>query len=101
LPVAAFTSPPRPSKTSAISWAEWEGVPLKSMCSMKCEMPAWCSGSNREPTPIQTPRASERTPARGSVTTRSPEAVVLSVCSTLTAGRPAVEARRLRRRRPA
>jgi hypothetical protein len=38
--VAAFSSPPRVSKISAISCALYEAVPLKRRCSMKWEIPA-------------------------------------------------------------
>src|SRR5207302_3287530 len=71
--VAAFSSPPRPSKISAISCAEYEPVPLKSRCSMKWETPARASGSSRDPAPIQKPSATERTLVTRSVISRSPE----------------------------
>jgi len=35
-------------------------VPLKSMCSTKCEMPLVSAGSQREPDLIHTPMATER-----------------------------------------
>jgi len=41
--------------------AEREVVPLKTMCSTKCEMPFSACGSSREPESIQTPMETERT----------------------------------------
>ena len=41
-------------------------------------MPASSTRSKREPTPIQTPMATERTPGTGSETTRSPPRPVLT-----------------------
>src|SRR5919202_4228199 len=70
--VAAFSSPPRPSKISAISCAVKRAEPLKRRCSMKCETPALASVSSREPAPIQKPRATERTLGTRSEITRSP-----------------------------
>jgi len=55
-----------------MSSAEREGVPLKSMCSMKCEMPFSAGVSQREPVPIQNPTATLRTEGMGSVMTRMP-----------------------------
>src|SRR5438067_651552 len=40
---------------------------------MKCETPAFASGSSRAPAPIQKPSATERTLVRRSVISRSPE----------------------------
>src|SRR6266566_4175448 len=71
--VAAFSSPPRVSKISAICWAVYVGVPLKGRCSMKCETPARSAFSSREPAPIQKPIATERTCSSRSEMTRSPE----------------------------
>ena len=71
--VAAFSSPPSESKTSAISCALYEREPLKSRCSMKCEIPALASRSSRDPAPIQKPSETERTCERRSEITRSPE----------------------------
>src|SRR5256885_705084 len=71
--VAAFSSPPSPSKISAISCALYVREPLKSKCSMKCETPAFASVSSREPAPIQNPSATDRTPGTRSEMTRSPE----------------------------
>ena len=71
--VAAFSSPPISSKISAICWASYERVPLKSRCSMKCETPAFASGSSRAPAPIQNPSETERTLSTRSVIRRSPE----------------------------
>ena len=36
-------------------------VPLKNICSKKCEIPLLLNVSFREPVPIQTPIATERT----------------------------------------
>ncbi len=47
---------------------------------MKCETPAFASGSSREPAPIQRPIAAERTPSMRSVITRSPPGRVVSLC---------------------
>src|SRR6478736_3694195 len=71
--VAALSSPPSPSKISAICCAVYAREPLKSRCSMKCETPALASVSSREPAPIQKPSATERTPGTRSEITRSPE----------------------------
>src|SRR5207253_7792058 len=71
--VAAFSSPPSPSKISAICCAVYDRLPLKSRCSMKCVTPDFVSGSSREPAPIQKPRATERTLLTRSVISRSPE----------------------------
>src|SRR5919204_5763525 len=71
--VAAFSSPPKVSKISAISCAVYEREPLNSRCSMKCDTPAFVSVSSREPAPIQNPMATERTPGSRSEITRSPE----------------------------
>ena len=46
---------------------------------MKCETPARSARSSREPAPIQKPIATERTCARRSEMTRSPESSSLSV----------------------
>jgi hypothetical protein len=45
---------------------------------MKCEMPAWAAVSRRDPAPIQTPSAIERTPGSRWLTTRSPPSSVES-----------------------
>ena len=72
LAVKASRLPPMESTERAISSAERLVVPLKSMCSMKCEMP-FCSGvSRREPVPIQMPTETERTCGMASVITRTP-----------------------------
>src|SRR4051812_15965073 len=71
--VAAFSSPPSPSKISAISCALYVREPLKSRCSRKWETPAFASVSSREPAPIQKPSATERTLGTRSEMTRSPE----------------------------
>ena len=59
--VAAFSSPPSPSNTSAICCAVCVPEPLNNRCSMKCETPARESVSSREPAPIQNPSETERT----------------------------------------
>src|SRR5262249_36615313 len=56
----------------AICSAERFAVPLKTRCSMRCEMPPRSSGSAREPVSTQMPTATERTWGMASVTTRSP-----------------------------
>src|SRR5215204_2266156 len=65
------------------------------MCSRKCERPASSGSSPREPAPTKKPRAADRTEPMCSVTTRSPESSVVSLCSgrTLTALGVAVTAR--------
>src|SRR5215218_8769601 len=65
------------------------------MCSRKCESPASSGSSPREPAPTKKPRAADRTEPMCSVTTRSPESSVVSLCSgrTLTALGVAVTAR--------
>src|SRR5882672_2011702 len=45
-----------PSTDCEISLAERLRVPLKSMCSMKCETPFNSFGSKRPPTPTHNPR---------------------------------------------
>ena len=57
------------------------GVPLNSMCSRKCEMPACSSPSSREPTRTHRPSAIDRTDGTRSVTTRMPESSSVRVCS--------------------
>ena len=54
---------------------------------MKCEMPAWAGSSSRDPTPIQTPSAIERTPSMRSVTTRRPLSSV-TIAKSWMAGLP-------------
>ena len=51
---------------------------------MKCETPARDDGSSRDPVPIQSPSATERTPRSGSVATRSPPGSVV-ICGSGTA----------------
>ena len=51
------------------------------MCSRKCESPASSGSSPREPAPTKKPRAADRTELMCSVTTRSPESSVVSLCS--------------------
>ena len=54
------------SMLSAISKADFVAVPLKSMCSMKCEMPLFSAVSFPEPVFTNTPTATERTYGRRS-----------------------------------
>ena len=58
--VKASRLPPIESISRAILCAERERVPLKSMCSTKCEMPFISAASQREPDLIHTPMATER-----------------------------------------
>src|SRR5215218_7549998 len=51
------------------------------MCSRKWESPASAVRSPREPAPTKNPRAADRTEGMASVTTRSPESSVVSLCS--------------------
>ena len=75
-------SPPTASTSSAISRAVRSGVPLKSRCSRKCEIPD-CSGvSSREPVPTQTPTHSEATSGIASVTSLMPLASVVVVITS-------------------
>src|SRR3712207_2587998 len=60
------------SKAWATSRASMSGVPLKSMCSIRWEMPATSSLSSRLPARIQTPKETLVASARGSEKTRSP-----------------------------
>src|SRR5436309_78770 len=83
--VAALTSAPNPSNTWAICSAFRSGVPLKSMCSRKCEIPACSMLSSREPTRTHMPIAIERTEGTRSVTTRMPASSSVRVCSSGTA----------------
>ena len=53
---------------------------------MKCEIPALASVSSREPAPIQKPIATERTWARRSEMTRSPESSSVSTYFCCTGG---------------
>src|SRR6478609_2016172 len=59
------------------------------MCSRRWEMPASSSRSITEPVAIQKPRATERTPGTGSVTTLTPESSSVLRCSGLKSRRPA------------
>ena len=68
------------STDRAMSSAERVVVPLKSMCSMKCERPFCSPISRREPVQIQIPTETERTWGMGSVITRTPLAsTVISI----------------------
>jgi hypothetical protein len=53
-------------------------VPLKHMCSRKCETPSWPAGSSRDPALTQKPIAIERAPGLVSPRTRSPFGSVAS-----------------------
>ena len=63
MPVAAFSSPPTASISSAMAWALRRAVPLKAICSRKCATP--CSGrlSLRLPAPTQMPSETVSTSA--------------------------------------
>src|SRR4051794_32895543 len=73
------------SKASSISSELKRSVPLNSRCSRKCEIPACCSSSSREPTRTQNPSATERTEGMASVTTRTPESRVVIRCGSVKA----------------
>jgi|GEM_PF-4177673 len=61
------------ASTSRANWlAERVVVPLKTMCSMKWEMPLTSGDSSREPQSIQTPMATERRWGMDSVRTSRP-----------------------------
>ena len=77
LAVKASRLPPIESTERAMSSADRLVVPLKSMCSMKCEMPFCSAFSRREPEPIQIPTDTERTCGIVSVITRTPLASVV------------------------
>ena len=64
--------PPTESMARAMASAERVAVPLKTRCSMRCEMPPRSSGSTREPVSTQTPTATDRTCGIASVTRRMP-----------------------------
>jgi len=66
-------SAPKWSKASAISSALIEGVPLKSMCSRKWDSPCSAGASSLDPVSIQTPSDTDRTSARRSVSTFTPD----------------------------
>src|SRR5262249_24299783 len=72
LAVKASSMPPTESTAPAISSALRRSVPLKTMCSMKCEMPFRSEGSRREPVRIQMPTETERTCGIRSVMTTRP-----------------------------
>jgi hypothetical protein len=61
-----------PSTSRASCEAERVEVPLKSMCSMKWEMPLTSGASSREPQSIQTPMATDRMCGMRSVRTSRP-----------------------------
>ena len=60
LPVKASMLPPMESTWRAMSSAERLLVPLKTMCSTKCEMPLTLGSSWREPDFTQIPIDTER-----------------------------------------
>src|SRR5699024_11741397 len=62
---------------SAISWAVLVFVPLKNICSKKCEIPLFVSFSFLDPASTQIPMVTERTDGICSITIRSP---FLHVC---------------------
>src|SRR5262249_44047881 len=73
LSVAAFTAPPRLS----ISWLMSAAigrlrVPLKTMCSMKCAVPALFRSSRRDPAPTKTAIDAERASGISDTSTRMP-----------------------------
>ncbi len=70
--VKASRLPPIESISRAICCADRERVPLKSMCSTKCEMPFISGVSHREPDLIHTPMATERRCSMRSVSTIRP-----------------------------
>ena len=70
--VNASIWPPTESIARAMSSAERVSVPLKTRCSIRCEMPPRASGSTREPVSTQIPTATERTCGIASVTMRMP-----------------------------
>jgi hypothetical protein len=70
--VAALISPPTFSMSSAMRRAERRAVPLKAMCSMRCESPCSSARSWREPAPTQTPSVAVAMCGMRSVTTVRP-----------------------------
>ncbi|MNT98398.1 hypothetical protein D3C72_2409710 [compost metagenome] len=60
------------SKLSAISFALNVSVPLKNICSRKCDTPFNEGDSSREPVAIHIPMAAERTVDISSVTIVTP-----------------------------
>ena len=63
--------PPRPSIARVMSMGLRVGVPLKSMCSIKWEIPAVFALSWREPEATKTPNAT-LSASHGTRTTRKP-----------------------------
>src|SRR5690625_4332651 len=64
------------SKASAISWADLESVPLKNICSKKCEIPLFIFVSLREPVKTHIPIVTDLTEGICSWTIRSPFGLV-------------------------
>ena len=69
-----------------MSSAERVGVPLKSMCSMRCEMPAHFAGSWREPEPTKSPTAT-LSASHGTNNVRKPPTVTSFALPTIAACR--------------
>ena len=80
LAVAALSSAPSSSNSSAIAVASWRAPPLNSRCSMKCASPRWSGRSSREPASIQKPTETERSPSMCSEATRRPPGSVVTRC---------------------
>src|SRR5579871_537351 len=72
LAVNASMLPPMESTWRAIASAERFLLPLKTMCSTKCEIPFHCGSSSREPVLIQMPSETERMCCISSVMRVSP-----------------------------
>src|SRR5271163_3841077 len=72
LPVNASRFPPMVSTSRAICCAERLVVPLKTMCSTKCDIPFSGAVSSREPEFTHTPIDTLRTCGMLSVSTSSP-----------------------------
>src|SRR6266850_3853338 len=64
--------------------ADRVAVPLKTRCSIRCDMPPRSSGSWRDPVSTHTPTATDRTCGIGSVSTRMPLPRTLFRCSSVT-----------------
>jgi len=70
--VQAFIVPPTDSMAREMSTALRRGVPLNSMCSMKCATPLSAGVSAREPTGTQIPTVADRSQGTCSVTMATP-----------------------------
>jgi hypothetical protein len=73
LAVNALKSPPTRSTEREISCDDRVAVPLNSKCSRKWLTPLSSAGSSREPTPTQTPVATDNAPGTCSVATVRPD----------------------------